>query len=313
MSHGIRLRPDLSDRLEGGAKADIRLCWTCGSCDAECPVNIATGALRPQKIVRMAALGLLEDLTCLPEIWYCARCRRCAQICPNAVKPSDLIEHIRVVTADLREIPPDILNRFSDLWRQFQRVRWHAVAACLAGDELDELPDGLWNEWLATPVPEDHRSIRRPAAYHPPEDLQLISDTHHLSACFTCGECSSACPVACERSVFDPRSLFRMVYLGLEKELLSLPSIWLCVGCRRCSDCCSQQVDGRQIVAGLQDLAVAGGVVDPNFRQRLEKAHRVLYNRFISEIDTLLHDGKCAATDASPGTRKRKLDKVFSK
>ena len=313
MGHGIRLRPDLRDRLEGGAKADIRLCWTCGSCDSECPVNIATGALRPQKIVRMAALGLLEELTCLPEIWYCARCCRCAQICPNAVKPSDLIEPVRAVTADTREISPDALNRFLDLWRQFQRVRWHAVAACLAGDELNELSDELWNKWLSTPVPEDHGSIRRPAAYHLPEDLQLISDTHHLSACFTCGECSSACPVACERSVFDPRSLFRMVYLGLEKELLSMPSIWLCVGCRRCSDCCSQQVDGRQIISALQDMAIAGGAVDPYFRQRMEQTHRVLYNRFISGIDALLHDGTCTATEVSADTRRREALNVLNK
>jgi hypothetical protein len=33
--------------IEGGAKAGHRKCWTCGSCDFECPVNVAAGRLRP--------------------------------------------------------------------------------------------------------------------------------------------------------------------------------------------------------------------------------------------------------------------------
>ena len=73
----------LRSLIETGAQADSRLCWTCGSCDFECPVNIATGRLRPQKIVRMANLGLPLELTSLAEIWYCLTCRRCAAVCPS--------------------------------------------------------------------------------------------------------------------------------------------------------------------------------------------------------------------------------------
>jgi len=65
-----------------------------------------------------------------------------------------------------------------------------------------------------------------------------------MSSCFTCGECSSSCPVAVERSAFDPRFIFRMVNLGLAEELLLSPSIWLCVQCGRCTEACSQLVDG---------------------------------------------------------------------
>jgi heterodisulfide reductase subunit C2 len=94
------LKPDAGHRklIEQGAQADINRCWTCGSCDFECPVNVATGQLRPQKIVRMANLGLLDELLYEPAIWYCLTCRRCLQICPNTVKPSELIFHIRRVS-----------------------------------------------------------------------------------------------------------------------------------------------------------------------------------------------------------------------
>lgn len=103
-----------------------------------------------------------------------------------------------------------------------------------------------------------------------------------------------------------------MVYLGLENELLTMPSIWLCVGCRRCSDCCSQQVEGRRIIRALQELAISSGAVDPWFPDRLEKAHRILYNRFIAEIDALLNDGKCLSSEGTNETREHQTQTVFS-
>ncbi|MDZ7698450.1 MAG: hypothetical protein U5R49_16500 [Deltaproteobacteria bacterium] len=31
--------------LNQESKADVTLCWTCGTCDAECPINDATNRL----------------------------------------------------------------------------------------------------------------------------------------------------------------------------------------------------------------------------------------------------------------------------
>lgn len=58
----------LRKTIESNAHAQANLCWTCSTCDSECPVYLATGRLRPQKIVRMANLGFLDDLLSLPEI-----------------------------------------------------------------------------------------------------------------------------------------------------------------------------------------------------------------------------------------------------
>ena len=91
------LTPDAGSRklIDQQAKSDINRCWTCGSCDFECPVNTATGRLRPQMLVRMANFGMIDELLNEPSIWYCQSCRRCLHICPNTVKPSELISHIR--------------------------------------------------------------------------------------------------------------------------------------------------------------------------------------------------------------------------
>ncbi|MDZ7580865.1 MAG: hypothetical protein U5R30_09665 [Deltaproteobacteria bacterium] len=54
------IEPDWNARraMENSSGAGVDLCWTCGACDNGCPVNIATGRLRPQRNVRMAVDGL---------------------------------------------------------------------------------------------------------------------------------------------------------------------------------------------------------------------------------------------------------------
>jgi ferredoxin len=82
------LNPAIRLRIEQAIRADSTMCWNCSSCDAECPVEIATNRLRPQRIVRFANLGLFEELIASPEIRYCLTCRPCNRVCPNRVKPA---------------------------------------------------------------------------------------------------------------------------------------------------------------------------------------------------------------------------------
>lgn len=283
------LIPDgnMRKRIERGANADSRLCWTCGSCEFECPVNIATGRLRPQKIVRMANLGMLDELLQTPEVWYCQSCRRCAQVCPNTVKPAELIAHIRRMAVEQNLLPVEKIRAYRMLFARFQRVRRQAVIECLQG-KVTAISDRQWCAWLLSPPEETRRTVRVAATKGGTSDRFDGHDVARAAACFTCGECSSACPVSCERSVFDPRTLFRMVNLGLMDEVLSDPAIWLCLDCGRCTAACSQLVDGRDIIRRLKDRAVQKGIVDRTFFMRLEHANRLVYTRWIEEVDALL-------------------------
>lgn len=282
------LKPDAGHRklIEQGAKADINRCWTCGSCDFECPVNVATGRLRPQKIVRMANLGMLDELLHEPAIWYCLTCRRCLQICPNTVKPSDLIAHIRRISLNRKITSTETYRAYRILFERFQRVRIHAVVSSFHG-KLNSISDRQWCDWLLTPVKTSRRTICFKSTESSSKEGFKSYNSARASACFTCGECSSACPVSCERSVFDPRTLFRMVNLGLTDELLSSPAIWLCLDCGRCTSACSQLVDGREIIRRLKDDAIQRGIIDRNFFPRLEQANRLVYNRWLQEVDAL--------------------------
>ena len=141
----------LGRQIEQASHSAKTMCWTCGSCDFECPVNIATGRLRPQKIVRMANLGMLDELLHLPEIWYCLTCRRCMNVCPNAVSPAMLIEFVRRDILVRGMVSMDTMRLYQDLFTKFQRVRWHAVKHCFK-EELDFFTDRMWHDWLGTQV-----------------------------------------------------------------------------------------------------------------------------------------------------------------
>jgi len=284
------LRPDprLRSKIENAAQAASNMCWTCGSCDFECPVNRATGSLRPQKVVRLATMGLLDELAALPEVWYCQTCRRCIEVCPNRVKPATLIEYARQQALGRGRVSMEKYRQFKALFSLFQRVRWHATAYAMQND-LPDLSHSQWCDWLEEPIPEMAFTVTKqhylPHAVTPGNR----QDDFHPQACFTCGECSSACPVSGERHVFDPRTIFRMVNLGLAERLLNAPSIWLCIACQRCSDACSQLVEGHQVIKQLQSQAIESGAVDRDFPHRLEKTNRLIYTRLLDEIDMLFN------------------------
>jgi len=119
------LSPDLNSQIaiKTRSESNGHMCWTCGSCDTECPVNIATGRLHPQKIIRLANLGLMEELLNLSEVWYCISCKRCLQICPNLVKPATMIAYIRYAMADSGALPFKKVIAFREFLAHFQRVR----------------------------------------------------------------------------------------------------------------------------------------------------------------------------------------------
>ena len=78
-----------------------------------------------------------------------------------------------------------------------------------------------------------------------------------------------------------------MVNLGLVEELLGSPSIWLCIGCKRCTETCPQAVNGHSMIRDLQALAIAEGFVDRDFPIRFAENSKWLYQRYTRKIDVL--------------------------
>jgi heterodisulfide reductase subunit C len=280
------LSPAIRQRIEQATGADSTMCWNCSSCDAECPVEIATDRLRPQRIVRFANLGLFEELIASPEIWYCLTCRRCNRVCPNLVKPETLVRYARAAAVRCGAVSYAATRAYYDLFRRFQRARWHAVEECLHGN-TGPISDHRWRSWMNTPIAAGKARIAMHQLFRSSATFRKAASEACTPECFACGACSSACPLAGERSTFDPRVIFRMVNLGLAEELLISPSIWLCVQCGRCTDACPQGVDGCRMIASIREIAVQEGKVHGDFALQAQDAQKLAYRRWVDDVDRL--------------------------
>ncbi len=73
---------------------NLNLCLTCGACSSGCPATGLEG-MDPRKFLRMAALGLDEEVTKHPWVWTCTQCRRCVHACPMGIDIPRLVFYAR--------------------------------------------------------------------------------------------------------------------------------------------------------------------------------------------------------------------------
>ncbi|MFA7426204.1 MAG: 4Fe-4S dicluster domain-containing protein, partial [Desulfosarcinaceae bacterium] len=76
---------------EGG---NLNLCLTCGACSSGCPATGLEG-MDPRKFLRMAALGMDEEITTTPWVWMCSMCQRCIYVCPMKIDIPQLVYNAR--------------------------------------------------------------------------------------------------------------------------------------------------------------------------------------------------------------------------
>jgi dimethylglycine catabolism B len=69
-------------------------CLTCGTCASACPLSGVDG-LDPRKVVRMAFLGLEDDLITSDWAWKCTMCAKCEDVCPANIQIVQLMRRIR--------------------------------------------------------------------------------------------------------------------------------------------------------------------------------------------------------------------------
>jgi len=97
----------------GGEK--LYLCYQCGSCAGGCPVGKITDSYRPRQIIRMALLGLRDEVLSSDSIWLCASCYTCQERCPQGVEIADLMLVIRNMAADKGYAPKTFVDQASSL------------------------------------------------------------------------------------------------------------------------------------------------------------------------------------------------------
>ncbi len=86
----------------------IRQCFACGTCTAGCPVRRFNANFNPRRIIRMALLGMREQVLKEPFVWLCATCFTCQERCPQGVRISDLMRALKNMAARQGNMPEGI-------------------------------------------------------------------------------------------------------------------------------------------------------------------------------------------------------------
>lgn len=69
-------------------------CLTCGACASGCPATNLDN-MDPRKFLRMAALGMDEEIKESRWPWFCTMCTRCMYVCPMKINIPQLVFNAR--------------------------------------------------------------------------------------------------------------------------------------------------------------------------------------------------------------------------
>jgi heterodisulfide reductase subunit C len=78
---------------------NIQHCFNCGTCVAACPVRWINEKYNPRKIIRMALLGMREQVLKSEFIWLCSTCYTCHERCPQEVKITEIMNVLRNIAS----------------------------------------------------------------------------------------------------------------------------------------------------------------------------------------------------------------------
>src|SRR4030066_1425402 len=81
-------------RIEKISGQKLLACYQCGKCSAGCPMAAYMDVL-PNQMIRMAQLGMQQQLLASNAIWMCVSCLTCNSRCPKAIKIAEDTEALR--------------------------------------------------------------------------------------------------------------------------------------------------------------------------------------------------------------------------
>jgi len=107
---------------------NIKLCFSCGTCTAGCPVSNIDDEFDPRKIIRQVLLGMRKEVLSSPVIWRCVQCYCCTAKCPQNVKFRDVMKALREMAVAERFVRSELLHEIEELDEFMQTLRRDLVS-----------------------------------------------------------------------------------------------------------------------------------------------------------------------------------------
>ncbi len=85
---------------------NIKLCFQCGTCTADCPIARFSDIYRPRKLMRMTQLGMKDRVLSSEALWLCAACFTCVDHCPQGVEIASVLRALRNMAVKEGIMPP---------------------------------------------------------------------------------------------------------------------------------------------------------------------------------------------------------------
>ncbi|MBW1722801.1 MAG: 4Fe-4S dicluster domain-containing protein [Deltaproteobacteria bacterium] len=112
-----KFRKELAEQ-PGGEKA----CFTCRTCMASCPVTAVNDVFNPLKVIRMALLGLKEQVLGSDFVWLCSSCYTCQERCPQGVSITEFMTLLKNIAIREGYEPPAGIKAQRDIVKSEGRI-----------------------------------------------------------------------------------------------------------------------------------------------------------------------------------------------
>jgi len=89
-----RVDPNLMYELKEFGAVGMEKCINCGNCTAICSLSKDEDRF-PRHMIRMAQLGMKDELLGSQELWLCYNCGDCSETCPQGAEPANFMAAAR--------------------------------------------------------------------------------------------------------------------------------------------------------------------------------------------------------------------------